>query len=85
MYYNHHVRNLRWKNKNQVQYVILQLSIMLKEKFAVSLIIQPFAERRMREKARQCEFPLRLDNRRHELIDPLISVTIIGVVQMSLH
>ena len=31
------------------------------------------------------KFPLRLENRRHELIDPLISVTIIGVVQLSLH
>ena len=31
------------------------------------------------------KFPLRLDNRRHELIDPLISVTIIEVVELSLY
>ena len=48
------------------------------------LFILPFAERRDRERARR-KFPLRLDNRRHELIDPLISVAIIGMVQLSLH
>ena len=31
------------------------------------------------------KFPLRLENRRHELIDPLISIMIIGAVQLSLH
>lgn len=35
MYFYHHVQNLRWKDKNQVQYLILQLLITSKEKFAV--------------------------------------------------
>ena len=47
--------------------------------YTIIVFIRPLAERHDREKARQRrKFPLWLDNQGHEMIDPLISVRIIG-------